>query len=44
LLFGLCDEDTQNLVAFARVLTDGVYRAIVFDVIVSETIVAKGWA
>ncbi|NJL49741.1 MAG: GNAT family N-acetyltransferase, partial [Leptolyngbyaceae cyanobacterium SM2_5_2] len=36
LLFGLCDEDTQNLVAFARVLTDGVYRAIVFDVIVSE--------
>jgi predicted N-acetyltransferase YhbS len=37
LLFGLCDEATQTLVAFARVLTDGVYRAIVFDVIVSET-------
>jgi predicted GNAT family N-acyltransferase len=36
LLFGLCAEDTQTLVAFARVLTDGVYRAIVFDVIVSE--------
>ncbi len=36
LLFGLCEADTQTLVAFARVLTDGIYRAIVFDVVVSE--------
>jgi predicted GNAT family N-acyltransferase len=33
-LFGLCDAETDVLVGFARVLTDQVYRAIVFDVVV----------
>ena len=34
---GLCDDDdgaSGALVAFARALTDGVYKALVFDVIV----------
>jgi predicted GNAT family N-acyltransferase len=35
LLFGLWHEEEQRLAAFARVLTDWVYRAIVFDVIVA---------
>lgn len=35
LLFGLWDEESQRLAAFCRVLTDWVYRAIVFDVIVA---------
>ena len=35
LLIGLCDPETQRLVAFARVLTDYVYKAFVFDVIVA---------
>lgn len=34
---GLRDSDTGELVAFARILTDYVYRAFVFDVIVEES-------
>lgn len=33
-LVGLCDRETGRLVAFARFLTDCVYKALVFDVIV----------
>ena len=33
-VIGLIDEGTGRLAAFARVLTDRVYKAIVFDVIV----------
>jgi GNAT superfamily N-acetyltransferase len=33
----LADEETGRLVAFARVLTDGVYKALVFDVIVEAS-------
>ncbi|MGB3201980.1 MAG: GNAT family N-acetyltransferase [Nodosilinea sp.] len=35
LLFGLWDADSQRLAAFCRVLSDWIYRAIVFDVIVA---------
>ncbi|HEX2750686.1 MAG TPA: GNAT family N-acetyltransferase [Verrucomicrobiales bacterium] len=34
LLFALCEGDTGTLLAFARVLTDGVFKALLFDVIV----------
>lgn len=34
LVIGLVDDDKQDLVAFARVITDRVYKAMVFDVIV----------
>jgi predicted GNAT family N-acyltransferase len=34
--FGICESHSQKLVAFARVLTDRTYRALVFDVIVAE--------
>ncbi len=37
LVFAFCDSETGNLVAFARVLTDFVYKAIVFDVIVARS-------
>ncbi len=30
-----CEADTKNLVAFTRILTDYVYKALVFDVIVA---------
>jgi predicted GNAT family N-acyltransferase len=33
--FGICESYSQKLVAFARVLSDRTYRAIVFDVIVA---------
>ena len=34
-IFGLCDAETKNLVAFARVLTDRTFKAFIFDVIVA---------
>jgi GNAT superfamily N-acetyltransferase len=36
LVFAFCDSETGRLAAFARVLTDYVYKAIVFDVIVDR--------
>jgi ribosomal protein S18 acetylase RimI-like enzyme len=36
LIFSLVDADSGRLVGFARVLTDTVYKAFVFDVIVDE--------
>lgn len=36
-ILGLCDSTTQELVGFTRVLTDYVYKAFIFDVIVKET-------
>jgi len=35
LVIGFCDEKDDRLVAFARVLTDQVFRAFIFDVIVA---------
>lgn len=34
LLFGFAEKDSKRLVAFARVLTDRMYKAVIFDVIV----------
>lgn len=31
---GLADSDSRELLAFARALTDSVYKAVIFDVIV----------
>ncbi len=42
LLFGCCEPGTEQLVAFARVLTDRVYKAIIFDVIVAESFRGTG--
>jgi GNAT superfamily N-acetyltransferase len=36
-IIALEDSETRQLVAFARVLTDNVYRAHLFDVIVRES-------
>ena len=35
-IVGYRDDESGALVAFARVLTDGIYKAFVFDVIVDE--------
>ena len=35
LLFAICDQTGDRLLAFARVLTDRVFKALVFDVIVA---------
>jgi GNAT superfamily N-acetyltransferase len=42
LLFAYWDEQEQQLFAFARVLTDHVYRALIFDVIVDERLRGLG--
>ena len=34
-LFGLCEPQTDDLVAFARVLTDRIFKAFILDVIVA---------
>ncbi len=36
-IVGFCDPDTKRLIAFARVLTDYVYKALIFDVIVAAS-------
>lgn len=38
---GLADDD-ENLVGFARVLTDYIFKALIFDVIVSESMRDRG--
>lgn len=34
-IIAFCESDTKKLVAFTRILTDYVYKALVFDVIVA---------
>jgi GNAT superfamily N-acetyltransferase len=36
-VFAFIDLDGDELVAFARVITDGVYKAMIFDIIVKDT-------
>jgi GNAT superfamily N-acetyltransferase len=36
-LFAFIDPDAGELVAFARAMTDGVYKAMIFDIIVKST-------
>jgi GNAT superfamily N-acetyltransferase len=38
----LCEADTRRLVGFSRVLTDYVYKAILFDVIVAPPARGRG--
>ena len=42
LIFAFCDSETGRLAAFARVLTDYVYKAVIFDVIVDRPHRATG--
>ena len=42
IIVGFCESDTRKLVAFARVLTDYVYKALVFDVIVEGSLRRSG--
>ena len=41
-IVGYCDIETKRLIAFARVLTDYVYKALIFDVIVDMTYRSAG--
>lgn len=36
LVIGLINDETDELIGFARVLTDTIYRAVIFDVIANE--------
>ena len=42
LIVAFCDTDTKRLIAFARVLTDYVYKALVLDVIVAASHRGRG--
>jgi predicted GNAT family N-acyltransferase len=37
LLFAFVDPVNEELVAFARAMTDGVYKAMIFDIIVKDS-------
>ncbi|MFJ5768776.1 GNAT family N-acetyltransferase [Psychrobacillus sp. NPDC093180] len=37
LVIGLIQNETKELIGFARVITDAVYRAFIFDVMTKET-------
>ena len=41
-IIGLCKEENSKLIGFARVLTDFVYRATIFDVIVESSYRDRG--
>lgn len=43
-IFGVVEEGTGRLRAFTRVLTDKVYRAVVFDVVVHPEFRGRGLA
>jgi GNAT superfamily N-acetyltransferase len=43
-IVGFCDAESKRLVAFARVLTDYVYKALVLDVIVETGSRGRGLA
>lgn len=36
-IFAFVDPESDDLVAFARTITDGVYKAMIFDIIVRAT-------
>ena len=42
LLIGLCDSERRHLMAFARILTDYVYKALILDVIVEPAYRGRG--
>jgi len=41
-VFGICDVNNDDLIGFARVISDQVYKAFVFDVIVDPSYRNKG--
>lgn len=42
IIVGVCDNQTHKLVSFARILTDYVYRAVLWDVIVDPNYQGQG--
>ena len=36
-MFAFVDPESDDLVAFARTITDGIYKAMIFDIIVQAT-------
>ncbi|WP_251554651.1 GNAT family N-acetyltransferase [Neobacillus muris] len=41
IVIGLCSPETKELIGFSRVLTDYIYKALIFDVIVKESFRGK---
>jgi predicted GNAT family N-acyltransferase len=42
-IIGICESGTRRLVAFARVLTDFIYKATIYDVIVDGKLRGRGF-
>lgn len=43
LSFGMIAEDTDQLIGFARVLSDGIYKAMIYDVVLHADYQGKGF-
>ncbi|MCW8859077.1 MAG: GNAT family N-acetyltransferase [Deltaproteobacteria bacterium] len=41
-VFGFCEPSTNELIGFARVITDSIYKAFIFDVLVDSEYRNKG--
>lgn len=42
-IFGLCDSESDQLIGFTRVVTDFVFRATIYDVIVLKQFQGEGF-
>lgn len=42
-IIGICESGSRRLIAFARVLTDFIYKATIYDVIVDEELRGRGF-
>ncbi len=42
-IVGICESGSRRLVAFARVLTDFIYKATIYNVIVDEELRGRGF-
>lgn len=42
-IFGLCDSESDQLIGFTRVVTDYVFRATIYDVIILEQFQGQGF-
>ena len=41
-VFGICNKSTDELIGFARVVSDHVFKAFIFDVIIEQSYRNKG--
>ena len=41
-VIAICEHETDQLIGFCRVITDGIYRAVIYDVMADSSYQGKG--